>query len=539
MASKAIAVILNLRDQFTPSIKKIAQETGKTEKQIKAAANTVKQFQRQVSNNFKAVGIAAGAMAVSAGVGAIALATQTAEATDRIDELSQQIGMSRKSFQEWEFILAQNGVEIESLKKTYKTLAVEVIKANTGNKDAKKTFKELGINIRDNSGHLKSQDQLYEDVIKSLQGMDDGVKKTVLAYKLLGKGGGDLKPILNSTAEDINKLKKQARDLGIILDDKTINAGAKFADSMEVMRRAVAAIGFNIGGQLIPQLTEVITVIQANMPQIRAVVGQTFGMISSPIKFLVKNMNLIIPVAATLFGLFMGFKAIIIASEAIIYYDKVMKSAAVTQGLWSALMIENKAIQTLSAAWTIISANAVNLWTVATAGATGAQGLFNAALFITRVALAGLGIGLLIAGLVLVVQNWDKITEATTRAIKKAKEYFNVGTGVDLETSAVKGYDYDAKTGKYVKQKTPAHALGTAYFGGGRTGINEGGRGETAILPNGTQIIPHDVAKKSGGGLTINLGGVHIAGNVIGNTDFADYVGQHITSKIKLALANS
>lgn len=34
--------------------------------------------------------------------------------------------------------------------------------------------------------------------------------------------------------------------------------------------------------------------------------------------------------------------------------------------------------------------------------------------------------------------------------------------------------------------KNPRHALGTAYFKGGVTGINEGGRDETAILPAGT-----------------------------------------------------
>ena len=43
--------------------------------------------------------------------------------------------------------------------------------------------------------------------------------------------------------------------------------------------------------------------------------------------------------------------------------------------------------------------------------------------------------------------------------------------------------------------KNPRHALGTAYFKGGVTGINEGGRNETAILPAGTQILSHEQGK--------------------------------------------
>lgn len=60
------------------------------------------------------------------------------------------------------------------------------------------------------------------------------------------------------------------------------------------------------------------------------------------------------------------------------------------------------------------------------------------------------------------------------------------------------------------------HATGTPYFPGGPTRINEGGRGEIVDLPNGTRIIPHDVAKKSQGGTSIVVH-VTVQGNVIGN----------------------
>ena len=50
-------------------------------------------------------------------------------------------------------------------------------------------------------------------------------------------------------------------------------------------------------------------------------------------------------------------------------------------------------------------------------------------------------------------------------------------------------------------------------------------------LPNGTQIIPHDVAKKSQGGSSIVVN-LTVQGNLIGNRAFMEQTGAYITQKI-------
>lgn len=82
------------------------------------------------------------------------------------------------------------------------------------------------------------------------------------------------------------------------------------------------------------------------------------------------------------------------------------------------------------------------------------------------------------------------------------------------------------------------NATGTNYFSGGSTAINENG-GEIVNLPNGTQIIPHDISKKmvSGNnqGVTVN---VNISGNVIDNNDFINQIGETISNRVSLAISN-
>ncbi|MDY4171931.1 MAG: hypothetical protein SOY17_04245 [Evtepia sp.] len=74
-------------------------------------------------------------------------------------------------------------------------------------------------------------------------------------------------------------------------------------------------------------------------------------------------------------------------------------------------------------------------------------------------------------------------------------------------------------------------ATGTPYFQGGLTRINEGGRGEIVDLPNGTRIIPHDVAEKTQGGTSVVVN-LTVQGNVIGNRAYMEQTGAYIAKKI-------
>ena len=87
--------------------------------------------------------------------------------------------------------------------------------------------------------------------------------------------------------------------------------------------------------------------------------------------------------------------------------------------------------------------------------------------------------------------------------------------------------------------KNPRHALGTAYFKGGVTGINEGGRDETAVLPAGTKILSHEegkvIEKKNNKSITVNI---YIDGNFIGEKEHMEKYGEYTANKILAALNN-
>lgn len=136
-----------------------------------------------------------------------------------------------------------------------------------------------------------------------------------------------------------------------------------------------------------------------------------------------------------------------------------------------------------------------------------------------------------------VVAGFQTLKEKVGGIIDKIKE--KLQPLIDLVSSVKSGLDSlgfgtENADNNYSFSSLGAHATGTPYFPGGLTRINEGGRGEIVDLPNGTRIIPHDVATKTQAGTTVTVN-LTIQGNVIGNRQYMEQTGQYIAEKILAA----
>lgn len=137
-----------------------------------------------------------------------------------------------------------------------------------------------------------------------------------------------------------------------------------------------------------------------------------------------------------------------------------------------------------------------------------------------------------------IVGVFDKIKQKIKSAVEKIREFLQPMIDlIDKIKNGLKnlGFGSSANNGsQYSLSANGGKATGTPYFRGGLTRVNEGGRGEIMNLPNGTQIIPHDVAKKQQKANNVSVQ-VTIQGNVIGNRAFMEQTGAYIANKILVA----
>lgn len=220
------------------------------------------------------MGTALTGMAVAGGTALFGMANKAAASGDRVDKLSQKVGMSRKGFQEWDYILSQNGMSIESLQGGMKKLNNTIDDAIGGSKTAVNAFGRIGISVDDLKG--KSPEQVFEMTVKALQGMPDGAEKAALANELLGRSGSELMPLLNGSSKSVDELKAKAKELGIVLSDDSIDASVKFTDTLDSLKRSLGAVVTKVGVAVMPIMQKAADWVIANMPTIQMVMGTVF-----------------------------------------------------------------------------------------------------------------------------------------------------------------------------------------------------------------------------------------------------------------------
>ena len=167
---------------------------------------------------------------------------------DNIDKMSQKLGMSAQAYQEWDAVMQHSGTSIESMQASMKTLASA---AETGN-DA---FEKLGL-TQEAIANM-SQEELFSATIKALQNVDSETERTYLAGQLLGRGATELGALLNTSAEETERMKQRVHELGGVMSDEAVKASARYKDSIQDMKTAFKGMGRDLISDFVPALTTV------------------------------------------------------------------------------------------------------------------------------------------------------------------------------------------------------------------------------------------------------------------------------------------
>ena len=198
--------------------------------------------------------------------------------------------------------------------------------------------------------------------------------------------------------------------------------------------------------------------------------------------------------------------------------------------------------------------------TAATGAATTAQGALNTVMAANPIGAVILAVEALVAAGILLWKNWDTVKAKAGELWTKVKTVFGgvrdaITGAFDAAKEKVKGffswlddkisslpllgdiYSGGKSALSWIGGKISGHAMGTPYFSGGLTRVNERG-GEIMRLPSGTQIIPHDVSVKAAGGRGVTVN-VTIQGNVIGNREYAEEMGDYVARRVLAACGNA
>jgi len=202
------------------------------------------------SNSFAKVGkvgLAAFGTMAAAGVGATKMlwdgTKSLAAYGDNIDKMSQKMGLSAEAYQEWDAVMQHSGASIDSMQRGMTTLS----KAAESGSEA---FEKIGISQEEIAN--MSQEELFAKTIEGLQSMEAGTERNVLAQQLLGGSSKELGALLNTSAEDTQKMKDRVHELGGVMSDEAVKAAASFQDNMQDLKTAISGVGRSIMSDFLP-----------------------------------------------------------------------------------------------------------------------------------------------------------------------------------------------------------------------------------------------------------------------------------------------
>lgn len=217
---------------------------------LSSAGNEAKSFGQKLGSGLKTAGKIGGVALAAVGTASIAVGKamwnstkELAEYGDNIDKMSQKMGISAQAYQEWDAVMQHSGTSIDSMQRGMTTLS----KAAENNSDA---FEKLGLTQEQVAS--MNQEELFAATIEGLQNMESGTERTVLAQELLGGSAKELGALLNTSAEDTQKMKDRVHELGGVMSDEAVKASAEFQDNLQDLQTAISGVKRGITMEFLP-----------------------------------------------------------------------------------------------------------------------------------------------------------------------------------------------------------------------------------------------------------------------------------------------
>ena len=396
-------------------------------------------------------------------------------------------------------------------------------------KEAAVAMEALGINVKNADGSVKPLMQTMQELRKAFNGLSDS-QKAEYASSLAGKEAmSGFLALVNASDADFNKLSKAVNNA----DGSAANMAKTMQNNLQgqfkQFQSVTEGIGISIYDKFKKPLTDAFSGVNGALGDLNKSI--TGGELSSSFDKLGEALGTVVK------GLADGLIAAL--PVAIDMFTWVINNGDLIISLLAGI----------GAGFAFFKVAAlISSVTTALGGATTAMAALNAVMAANPLGLVAIAVGVVVAGAVMLWKNWDKVKVVLSEVWESFKRFGNwledkfmsiISPIVDKVRAIADGFkSFGNKIFGGGDTGEKHNALGTSYFTGGATRINEGNRGELINLPSGTQIVPHDIAKQAVGNkinLTLNL---NIAGNVIGNDDFYNECGDVISKKVITALAN-
>lgn len=174
-----------------------------------------------------------------------------ANTADELNTLSKVTGLSTEELQRFNYASELVDVSTETLQTSLKRLVRSMQSAQGGSGDAFDAFKELGVNITDAAGQLRSNEDVFYDVIDALGNIENVTQRDAYAMNIFGKSAQDLNPLIIAGSDALKEYGDQAERMGLVFDQNTLDKLNEANDKIDVAKQQLEGVKMLVGSELV------------------------------------------------------------------------------------------------------------------------------------------------------------------------------------------------------------------------------------------------------------------------------------------------
>ncbi|MBR5202937.1 MAG: hypothetical protein IKW45_06700 [Clostridia bacterium] len=159
----------------------------------------------------------------------VRLTTESLNYADTIGDLAAKYGVTTDAISEMQYIADQSSTSIEGLTSAMTMLLNRAKENGEG-------FKELGVNVYDTNGNLKQMDELFWETIGALNDIESEGERSRLMLETFGRSAMSVGEVLRKDSEELARMRKEAHETGVVLNESAINFASDFNDKMAVLK---------------------------------------------------------------------------------------------------------------------------------------------------------------------------------------------------------------------------------------------------------------------------------------------------------------
>jgi len=228
----------------------LSTRDSKLVKGLRSAEQRLRAFAASVSSlGTRLVGL--GAMAAGP---LVAASRMFEDLGDNLAKASARTGVAVEELSELAFAADLSGADLATLELGLRKMSQTIVDAAAGSQSANDAFGRLGLTVADLA--QLTPDQQFKLLADQISQIFNPTLRAAMALDIFGRSGTRLLPLMADGAEGIERLERQARELGLTWSTADAKAAEAFRDTLTVLWKVIQRGIALVGGALVPVLSD-------------------------------------------------------------------------------------------------------------------------------------------------------------------------------------------------------------------------------------------------------------------------------------------